>query len=283
MNAFEQVAVAWQALLRSAAKLRRAGMWIPLLVFGATQFLVLASLWSFAHPLVSWFMVPLLHRIGGDGLLRYPNVFRVMPALFGQADLALGATVGAISVGALTIRFAAGARGTPIGAGSALGLAARRALPLVLANLPFNVLVFALSFGLDWWLASRGSGGAVRKFSGLVVLSGSIVLQSVFFFVTCEVVLAGHGVLGALAAVPRAAARGFWAAMFLGVLLVLPLLPIQMLSGRSSMLIDRGSPELVGWMLVAQIVIELVIWFLLAGGATLIYLTLIEERAGAER
>jgi hypothetical protein len=114
------------------------------------------------------------------------------------------------------------------------------------------------------------------------VLLGSVLLQSFFFYVTALVVLEGRGVLGTLAGLPLTWARGFWAALLVGLLLLLPLLPIHYLSGLSSVLVDRGRPELVGWMVLIQVALSLVLWFLLAASSSLLYLSLCAEAPEGE-
>jgi hypothetical protein len=277
VNFFEQLAVGWQAIARTLARLAHPAPWLPLALLGVFQLASLAMLWWFAHPAVSWFMAPVLQHAGGDPLLHYPNVFRLLPELYGRVDLVLGATVGAVAVGAATRIFADEFQGRPAAPAIALQSAIDRGVTLVLVSLPFNLLVFALSFGLDWFLSSRGSGGLVRQLSDAIVLSASVILQSLFFYVVCDVMIGRRSVIGALAGVPRAAARGFWAALVIGILLALPLLPLHFLSNHSSLLVERGAPELVGALVVVEIAIGLVLWFGLAGSATLVYLTLVWE------
>ena len=281
MNPFDQLAMAWQALSRTLRRLPRPAPWAPFAILGAFQLAVLALLMGFAHPSVSWFMAPYVQREGGASLLHYPNLFRVLPGLHGRIDLWLGATLGAIVVGAATRVFADDFSGRRPAPGAAIVAASRRAVSLVLASLPFNLLVFLLSFGVDWLLNSRRSAPLTRHVSDGFVLAASIVLQSVFFYVACDVMLAGRNALGALAAVPRAASRGFFAALAIGTVTALPLLPIDFLASRSGLLVDRGNPELVGWLMLVEILVGLVLWFVLAGSSTLVYLTLIhrdEER-----
>ena len=282
MSFFEQVALGWQALLRTVARVGKPGPWAPLAILGACELAAIALLAWFAHPAVSWFMAPLLRRAGGAELLHYPNVLRALPGLYGRVDVVLGATVGAVAVGAATRIFANQLRGRPEGVVAALGAAARRAVALVVVGLPFNLLVFALTSGLGWLIAHRQSGGLVHRLSDFIVLAGSVVFQSLFFYVTCDVMLAGRGVLAALRDVPHAAARGFWAALVIGTLLALPLLPLQLLAAQSARLVDRGAPELVAWLMAAEAAASLLLWFALAGSATLVYLTAVNPDDGAE-
>src|SRR5690242_4169469 len=181
----------------------RGGLWAPFAWLGLCEALALLALVGFAHPAVSWFMAPLMRRLGGAAALRYPNVFRVLPGLYGRADLLIGAVLGSIVVGAATWLFAEHFRGATPRAGDGLGRAFRSAVPLVLVNLPFNVLVAALAFGLEAWVAHRGSGGLVPRLASLIILGGSVVIQSVFFYVNALVMLERRSVWGTLADLPR--------------------------------------------------------------------------------
>jgi hypothetical protein len=277
VSPFEQLAVAWQALLRALRAMIRGGLWVPFLWLGLCEVLVLLALVGFAHPAVSWFMAPVLQRLGGAATLRYPNVFRILPALYGRADLAIGAVFGSIAVGAATWLFAEHFRGATTPAGEGLRRGFGRAVPLVLVNLPFNLLVAALAFGLEAWVAHRGSGGLVPRLASAIILGGSILLQALFFYVNALVMLEGRSVWGALSGLPETWARGFWAALLLGLVLALPLLPLQYLSNRANVIVERGTPELVGWLVAAQAAVSLALWFLLAGSATLAYLSLVRE------
>ena len=274
MNVLEQVTVGWQALIRAASDLGRGALWAPLLVLGAVQFAVVGLIWWFAHPALSWFMAPLLVRLAGPEALHYPNVFRLLPELYGRMDVALGAVVGSVAVGAATVRFGARYRGASDSSGRAFAVAGRRAVTLIAVNLPFNLLVVALSQGVG---LAMGSNPALQQAAYGTVLLGSVLLQSFFFYVTALVVLEDRGVLSALTSLPRTWARGFWAALVVGLVLLLPLLPIHYLSSLSPLLVDRGRPELVGWMVLIQVALSLVLWFLLAASSSLLYLSLCAE------
>jgi branched-subunit amino acid transport protein AzlD len=65
------------------------------------------------------------------------------------------------------------------------------------------------------------------------------------------------------------------------VLLVAPLLPVHYLSDQAGLIVDRGVPELTGWLVAVQVVLGLALWFLLAGTATLVYLSLVRREEEA--
>ena len=78
-----------------------------------------------------------------------------------------------------------------------------------------------------------------------------VVLQALFLYLPAVVVLERRGLRGALAALPRTWARGFWAGLVLGAVALLPLLPFDALSQRVDLLVERGAPELVVWLTAA--------------------------------
>lgn len=273
MSLLEQIVLAWVALVRTLRELPRARLWAPWAVMGLVEVAVLACLWWFAYPLLSWIMAPVLQWIAGPQVLRYPNLFRLLPTIFGRADLVVGAVLGSVMIGAATLLFAQRFRGGRTAPGQALGAAFRRAPALIVVNLPFNLLVLGLSYGIAWMLADRESGTLVRRLGYVATLLGSIGVQALFLYVSAILMLEGRGVVDSFAQLPRTWARGFWAALFLGGVMLLPILPIHYLSGRSSLFVDRGSPEMVGWLVFVQIGLSLLSWFLLAGSATLVYLS----------
>ena len=275
MNVLEQIVIAWHALLFALRRLFSGALWLPWLLLGAAQLSLVMAIWWFAHPFVSWLMAPVLHRIAGEEALHYPAVFRAMPALYGRADVIVSASFGALAAGASTVLFAAALAheegGPRPNGGQGIGLAIRRALPLILVNLPLNLLVFGFAFGLESFLASRGSSGIVQKLGSFLTLGGALAIQSYFLYGTAWVVLGGKSVLGAWRELPYSAGRGYWAALFLGILMTLPILPLQQIARHVQTLISRGRPELAGWLVVTQVLATLVTAFVLTGAVTAVY------------
>jgi hypothetical protein len=272
MNLFEQVALAIQAMLRTLRLFPKPVLWVPWLVLGSVQLAIVALLWGFAHPAVSWFMAPLLTRVAGAEVLRYPNLMSAMPDLFSRVDLAIGTLLGSVMIGAATVMFAEQFRGGRPRAGVALREALRRGGSLILAQLPFNVAVVGLSTLLDGWLLRRGGGGLTGRLLEFGLIAGPVVIQSLFLYVAALVMIERRSALSALAALPRTWARGFWAGLALGFTPLVLLLPLHALSDRAALLVNRGDPELVGWLVTLEVVASLGVWFLLAGSATLVYL-----------
>jgi hypothetical protein len=278
VSLFEQVALALQALRHTLAALRSPRLWVPWLVLGACQLAVVLAIWHFAHPVLSWFMAPLLRALAGADALHYPNALEMMPRLYDRADVVLGALLGSVMIGASAPLFAEHFRGGVPRVGPALRAALRRAPALVLCQLPFNLLVTGLVFGVGGLLEARGGGGVVSRAAEFAVASLALVVQAAFFYVTARLVLDPRGVGGALAGVPSDWRRGFAPALTVGALTVLLLLPLHWVAGREDLVVSRGRPELVGWLTVVELLAGLLNWFLLTGSATLIYLSVLQGR-----
>jgi len=278
MSALEQLALAVQALWLTLREFRSGRQWAPWLALGALQLAALMALVGFAHPLLSWVLVPMVRAGAGEAALHYPDFFRSLPALYARADQVLGPLAGAVVTGWSTLLFAARWRREPAGAGQAWTRTAPRALTLVLAQLPFQLLVLAFSGLLDRALV--GQGGLARRLGYVVGIGGVAGLQAIFLYVPALVVIEGRGLWGAFAGLPRTWMRGFWAALLLGLVALLPLLPLGALGQRSDLLVDRGIPELVGWLTAAQLALGLAMSFLLAGASTLVYLGAVADQPG---
>lgn len=279
MNLLEQLTLAWQALRHTVPQLVRPRLWLWALPLAAAELLVVALLWYAAHPLVSWFMVPLLRAASGADTLHYPRIFEVMPALFSRADLVIGAVVGSIAFGAATPAFAERFRGEPVRPWPALGGALRRAGALVLVLLPFNLLLIGLDVVLRIGVLRHG-GGLIGRVAPLATTGASLVVQAAFFYAVALVVLEGRSARDALRALPATWRPGFLAALLVSVVCfgIVTALHLPFLSPR--LLVDRGVPELAGWLTVVQIGAGLLNGFLLTGAATLLYLSAVRPRLG---
>jgi hypothetical protein len=278
MRMLEQVSLAGHAVWLTLRESRAGRLWTPWLVLGALQCAALLTLLGFAHPLLGWAVAPLVRAIGGEPALHYPGFYRELPLLYSRVDLVLGSLVGAVATGWSTRLFAARWRREALAPGGAWAEVAPRSLTLVLAQLPFQLLVLLFTGLLEHVLADRG--GIVRRLGYFATLGGVALLQALFLYLPALVVLERRGLWSALAGLPRAWARGFWAALLLGLAALLPPAVLEGLGQGSGLLVDRGVPELVAWLTAIQLFVLLAVSFLLAGSSTLVYLGAVADQPG---
>jgi hypothetical protein len=278
MNAFVQIALGWQCLMVALRQMGRAGLWVPWLLLAALQVTMLIVIAGFAHPAVSAWMAPLLVRAAGSDVLHYPAVFDALPALQARGEFLIGLVPGIVLVGAATAQFGARYEGHAIAARAGLAQGVRRGGALLVAQLPFQILVLALTFVLEWWLTTRGSAGLTRKLAGLVGQWAAILLAVPFLFVPPLVMLGRHGAAGAWRELPEFMGRGGLAALALVLLGAAVRWPFAMLAVYGGRLVKPIAPELTLTLAVGQVLAAMVSGFLVAGAAALLYQTLESDR-----
>jgi hypothetical protein len=276
MNPLESLTLAWQALRHTVPQLWRPTLWLWALPLAAAQLLVVLLLWHAAHPAVSWFMAPLLVRLSGDDTLHYPRIFELLPVMYRRADLVIGATLGAIGIGAATPAFAAHFRGEQVAAGRALAEAFRRAPALVLVQLPFNVLLFLVGTGAG--ILIEGRSGLVTRLAPLAVAAVSLAIQAAFFYAAALVVLEKRSALSAWGALPSTWRPGLLSAFLVSAVTLVALLPLQAPGVSAALLVQKGRPELAGALTLLHAFAGWLNGFILTGAATLLYLSVVRSR-----
>jgi hypothetical protein len=269
VNAFEQIALGWECLGATLRRMGRPVLWAPWLTLGAIHLLLVAAIAGFAHPAVSTFMAPLVTTLGGAAVRHYPEVFRQLPALHARAGSMVELVVVPLTVGAATLLFAAMWERRSVSFRDALAGTLGRGGALLLAWLPYAVLVFALTIALPAWLVDRGSAGITRRLAELAGLGGTLLLRAGFLYVVPLVVLGRRRALEALRDLPAYIGRGGIAALTMVGLTSVITLPGTMLARFAPRLVDGGTPETVLVLAAAQVAAAMVAGFLLAGGAVL--------------
>jgi hypothetical protein len=283
VNPIEQVIVACQSLAHAARRSMVPGLWVPWIVFAALETLILIALVGFAHPLISGLMAPLILRLGGEEALHYPGLLDRLPDLFARLDGLYAAIAAPIAFGAAVTLFVSvfpapgSTADSRVRPGEALRRALGRIVPLVVTQLPVPLFTFAVGWTLGRVLGVHAIVGLKGALFLVGVTIAPILARAFFLYAGTLVILDGYGTLDTFLELPRAWSRGLWAALFLVIVLSIPLLPIPLLCSRPLPATPLG-PELKAVLLAAQIVIGAVVWFLLAGGATLLHLSLVADQ-----
>jgi hypothetical protein len=272
VNPLEQIALAWQALVRSLLQLHRPRLWAPALILAVLELAAVALIWNFAHPALSAAMAPLLRALGGEPLLHYPNVLLSLPALHARFEVAILAIAGPLLGGATMLLFAAGFRRAALRPAAALGEAASRAASLVAVQLPVTLL--------GWWLAPAlqflvrpGHAGGLRALLFPVLVAGvALLLRALFLYLPAVVVLEGRNALQAFAELPRTWGRGGWGALLIALVPMIPAAVGPALASRFPALETRFGPEAMAGLEALQILVGVVAWLLYWGSTTLTYL-----------
>jgi len=269
VSVFEQIALGWACVSATLRRMFQPVLWTPWLLLGAVHLVALLMLAGFAHPAVSAVMAPLVTALAGAGVRHYPEVFRQLPELQAQTGFVVDALLGPIAAGAAVAMLAAAFERGRATAGDALVHALERAGALIAALLPYAVIVFAITFGLQAWLVERGSAGMTRKLAQLVGLGGTVFLRAAVLYIVPLVVLGRLKPLDAWRELPSMLERGSVTALTIVLLVSLVAAPFGMLARFAPHLVDAGTPEAVVVLVAAQIAGGLITAFLLAGASVL--------------
>lgn len=266
MNAIEQLALGVVALGRVLAECARPAIWrawLPVLAAQAAFVLLVAF---GAHPLVSWFMAPLLHAITGGDPLHYPELFQRLASLCARADLVVIALLLPLGAGDATRRFAAA-----FGHAPAPGGVRHDALALVVVGLPAVIVGLVLQVGLDRLGSVRISGVSrlVLAQLGALVAMG---VQAATLYVFAEVSLGRRGIRGTFARLLPSFRNGFLPALVALALLGLPMVAFAAIEPLAASGRWHDLPEMAAVVALARAVLQTVLWMLAYGVATLVWL-----------
>jgi len=277
VSVFEQVALAWQCAVVAARQSVRPAMWIPWLPVLLLNAAALTALIGFAHPAFSWLMLPWIRAVAGPSALHYPDCFRALPLLQARAAFAIDAIAGVLASGAATWMFAERFAGRVASPGDAMRRGLGRFPTFFTVSLPWAVLTLALTVGLDVWLGSRGSSGLTVKVFQTAAVALLVGAQSVSLWLPPIVMLEQAGIADTYRLLPRRLTQGSAGSLALTLAALLVHVPVQELLRRVDAIVDRGRPEIVAALVIAESILSLLTSFVIAGAMTLTHRAIVEE------
>lgn len=282
MNPLEQLATGWMCLGRSIREARTWAPWAPALVWAAAHALIVFVLVFAAHPWLSGVMAPLLRAASGEDALRYPELFRRMPGLVTRAGWLLAPLLAPLLAGAATVMFTDAYRGRTPRVRAAWDQVAAHAGTLLLASLPFHLVLLALTLGLG-----EVGGGRVSVITRLLVprlvLGAGALLQALLLLVPPLVLLERRGLRATFAALPEALRHGFLGALMIASLAALLPLPFDAWAAKSGPIVNSGLPEKVAAIVLLRALAQAAAMAFAAGSVALLYRTVLADRDEWER
>ena len=277
-------------ILDTVKKMGWGRIWLLLLGYFGLQFFVLVAHWKFLSPVfytpvIAWLnIVALLPGFllpaGATPLFtHYPDQYLVLPAVFNWGKMAVALVFEGLVLGGVAVLFrnaffhADGDR--PLRLADVIPLWPR----LLGAWLVLNILFLAVNTGLPMLmrdvLLSNPRRQLVFEF-GAVPLVYTIVL-SMFFFTIPSIVIMRDSLFGAIGRSFKIFVRRPFASFIMAALvLALPVL-MSSLASRSYDVIQKFQPELVVFLLMAGLFVEMVGYFIWAGTSTKYLLEIYEQ------
>lgn len=259
------------AWIESVRGLRQRAVWTPFLVMALAQGAVLLLLTQFYRPWISWFLAPLVRRLGGEATLHYPQIYVALPALFSETNLVTDWVLGSFLFGVaylLIWRFASGipGRGSWNAAGSAFW-------KLFLMRLPAVLMVLVIyDFVPRWVGAATGElhGSALRMIR-LADFLAAVIVEGLLLYAPLYLLVGRRSVGRSLRESLVLAGRTPLATALVVMTPNLVQIPLSAVLRRSGDVVNNLVPEAVGWSVAGAIVIYVAVNYLAIAAAVRVF------------
>jgi hypothetical protein len=278
VNALEQVAVAGEALARTIRLVRHPATWgwwlVPMLAGLAT----IAMFVGFAFPLWSRVTVVVLHRLGGERILHYPEALLAlpvwMPRLTNLVSIAFG-TLAAAATAAACGRLLTGHEATVRGVAWA---ALRRAPWLWIATLPAFAVGSLAATGVRSGFALLGTS----HIKGVIMIGGAwgvqVLVAAAFLLVVPLVVMGPATPWRAWSRLPECWKHAGVASLVVAGVLGVVELAAAAGAHHAVRVASHVAPDRMPIIFAATLGIDLVAAWLAAGSAAILFGALVEDR-----
>ena len=250
----------------------RGRIWLVLLAYFLLNWLLLYSHYNFVSPVFYGFVkfwTGLFGEQQATGFTHYPGHFLLLPYFFGWAKFILGIVLEGAILGGVALMFYHGFLQIAKEERATFKRVLSSWIHLVLAWLLINGLILLANLYLpdllQQWLA--GSPRRVRAFEFVVLPIIYVVILAVLFYMIPSVALFRENFLKALKRSLRLFIRNPFTSFFLSLLVLLVPVYVSIISGRSAQIIDKFKPELVYWLLLAGLVVDIFFYFFWMGTA----------------
>lgn len=277
MSPLEQLAIGWIALARTARESRTWAVWGPVIAAFAAQVALIAALVFAAHPLLSWGMAPVVRALSSDDVLRYPELYRWLPTLVSRVSLWFLPVLGPLLAGWVTILFAEVFRGERPRPLPAFAQAWSRAATLMVASLPFHLVLFAVALGESHLTDGRISQ-VTRLIAPRVALGVCVFVQAVLLLVAPLVLLERRSLRETFTGLPGAARVAFLGALMIAAITSALRLPFDAWAGKSVAMVASSLPEKVAVVVLVRAFAQSLAMVLAAGAAALLHRSVLAER-----
>ena len=281
MGIVEQVnAVIWSWSETMKALSKRAAL-LPFLVYAAAQVGLLLLVVGFAYPPISYLMLPLLKWRFGEAVVHYPTNFVALRSALGEGDPILAIFLGAVTMAAAVLLFAAFYERRERSFVKAWKAAASRYWSLVVIAFLIVVLgqvVTRTAFSIFGVLADENAMmfRAVRMVTVALVL----LVQAIFAYAVPYVILRGRtlgsALVGGVALTARSPVTTF---LIVAVPAALELLPVWLWK-QSSVIARTFSPEILAVVMLIWIALLVLAGYITIGSVTRMFLHLTQDEHG---
>jgi hypothetical protein len=249
----------------------RLNIWWPFFLYALVQAAVLFGCLNYVHPMVNPILSPLVTLLGeaeAEMFAHYPGLYLLLPMVFQWGKLAVGFLFEGLTIGLTVILFLR--YYNPESAAEwKLSEVIRRWPQLLLGWLVISTILFMINWFIPGYFVDYIHGSPRRRLLldfGLKAVT--VGVYSLFIYTLPAIIIYRQNFVKALRF-----SLGFFVrypifSFFLALIPYLLSLPISYISTRTELVVLKFRPELVFYVLLVGIAIDLIINFTLAGTVT---------------
>ena len=250
----------------------RGRIWLLLFAYFLLNWLLLYSHYNFVSPIFYGFIkfwTGLFGNQQATGFTHYPGHFLLLPYFFGWAKFYLGVVVEGAVLGAAALMFYDSFLDVGKEDRASLKTILASWIHLVLAWLLLNGLIMLANLQLpellEPWLV--GSPQRIMAFEFVLLPFIYVVVLALFFFMVPSVAIYRESFLKALKRSLSIFVKNPFTCFFLSlIVLAVPIL-IAIINSRSAEIVQKFKPELVYWLLLVGLVVDIFLYFFWMGTA----------------
>jgi len=253
------------SVLKNIFKIR---LWIPFTIYAILQFGVLVAFMYYVHPHVFPVLNPLVNLLGeqrADIFSHYPGLFLLLPSVVQWGKLLVGIIFEGLAAGLTSVLFLRIYSASHESAAS-VKIAFSRWLHLLGVWVSITAILLLVNWSLPSLLSDYlvGNPRRLMAFEAMMRLL-TVSIYAVFIYAVPSVIVFRDNLLKALGNSLRFFIHNPVFSFFLALIPYLLTLPTSYITDNVSTIVTGFNPELVFFILLAAIVIDLIVNFLVTG------------------
>jgi len=240
----------------------RGGIWLPFIIYGFLQFVVLIFMANYTNPYIYPILSPIANFLLDEKALllnHYPAIYLLLPYLFQWFKIVVGILFEGLAVGltvVLVLKVVNSGRFTDL----KLNFAKKKWFQLALGWTLITILLWALNRYLPQLFSEFLASSPRRQMMfDLVLKLLTVGLYSIFIYALPALIVYKNSLTAAFKTSFLLFGKNPIFSFFLALLPILLTWPISYLTGSVDIIIDKYSPELVLYLLGLGIFIDFIV------------------------
>jgi hypothetical protein len=249
----------------------RGKAWLWLLVIFVVEGLILQAHYKFYSPMFYWLMSPWINldQQTATGFIHYPGHFLLLPLYFGKAKFIIGSLFEGAILGAVALIFYRHSTGSTDTIRHSGGQMFMRWFQLCLAWFIINGLFYLVNLFLpqmfNWFLENHPR--RIIVFNTVCLPFVFVLIMSIFYFIIPYIAIYRVNVFKAIKNSFILFIRNPFICFFSALTILLIPIILSILLSNQTTIVDKFNPELVYYLLLLGLFIDILVNFFWVGTA----------------